>query len=184
MTGGSDDLSAGGVTPEPGWVVWITGLSGSGKTMAAERLLPLVRACHPATVLLDGDELRAALPCASGYSVEERRRWARSYAKLAALLARQGVHVIVATISLFADVRRSNRAEMTRYFEVYLRAPLDVLRARDRRGVYRGENVVGVDISAELPSDPDLICETDASDAAHVAQEIWRALSPRMAVAR
>lgn len=84
-----------------GRVIWLTGLSGAGKTTLARALLKYL----PRAVLLDGDELREALGVAtSGFDAASRKKLALTYARLAGLLARQGLTVVVATISLFHDV--------------------------------------------------------------------------------
>ena len=90
----------------PGRVIWITGLSGSGKTTLAKALQKEL----PGSILLDGDELREALGSANhGFDVESRKKLAKTYARLAGLLARQGFIVLVATISLFHDLHAWNR---------------------------------------------------------------------------
>ncbi len=102
---------------------WITGLPASGKTTIATLLVSRLRGRHSHAVLLDGDVLREVFEHDLGYSLEDRRRCARRYARLGRMLAVQGVHVVTATISLFEDVRRWNRAHLHRYVEVYVRAP-------------------------------------------------------------
>lgn len=159
----------------PGWVFWITGLAASGKTSAAHSLVARLRALGHAAVLLDGDELREALG-EPGYAPSDRRRCARSYARLGALLAGQGLYAVVATISMFADVRRRNRSAIPHYFEVYLRVPFEVRRRRDRLGIYRGRDVVGVDQPWDEPTAADLVIDGGSlspSDIAGSVLEHW-----------
>src|SRR3954470_10828609 len=90
-----------------GSVLWITGLPGAGKTTIARRIVRMQRRTHADVVLLDGDALRRVLG-ERGYGHDVRLRCARRYARLGALLAGQGLHVVVATVSMFAAVRRWN----------------------------------------------------------------------------
>lgn len=142
-----------------GRVIWITGLSGAGKTTLARALLEHL----PEAILLDGDELREALGAAdSGFDAASRKKLALTYAKLARLLARQGVTVVVATISLFHDVHAWNREHLPDYLEVFLDVPEDVRRQRDPKGLYAAEQAGRVTAMAgratrvELPRFPHL----------------------------
>lgn len=150
--------SVGGDAPRPappGRVLWITGLSGAGKTTLARALQQAL----PGSLLLDGDELRAALGAdGHGFDLESRRRLAMSYARLAALLARQGVTVLVATISLFHELHAWNRANLPGYLEVFLDVPEAVRRSRDPKGLYAANtgNMAGKGVRAELPLSPHL----------------------------
>lgn len=174
----------------PGWIVWVTGLSGSGKTTTARLLASRMRAHALGVAVLDGDELRAVLGSdgrssalePTGHRSDARRFWAERYARLAGLLADQGLHVVVATISMFEDVRRTNRGSGRPYLEVYLRASEAVRRSRDSRGVYRGPDVVGVDIPWEEPATPDLVLDTERRTAEEVARAVWSALRRRLEV--
>ena len=146
----------------PGVVVWITGLSGAGKSVIAQRVFELVKPRNMNTVLLDGDHLRAMMGDDLQYSRDDRLVNAYRIARLCRLLSEQGIHVICSTMSLFRECHDWNRQNIRRYFEVYLRVPFDVLVQRDPKGLYararRGEisGVVGVDLPFEEPLCSDL----------------------------
>lgn len=141
--------------PQKGRVLWITGLSGAGKTTLARALQKAL----PGSLLLDGDELREALGASGqGFDAESRRRLAQSYARLAGLLARQGATVIVATISLFHELHAWNRDNLPGYVEIFLDVPEEVRRRRDPKGLYAGNvgHMAGAEVKAELPLAPHL----------------------------
>jgi adenylylsulfate kinase-like enzyme/SAM-dependent methyltransferase len=163
-----------------GKVLWITGLSGAGKTTVASILAERLRRVGMTVVLLDGDQVRAALGSKWGYTAADRHDLAFVYARLARLIAESGAHVICATIAMFDDVRAWNRANQTDYHEVFLRAPLDVLVERDQKGLYRKflhvddpESVLSTEF--QLPKQPDLIIDnfgaTSPPDAARMVFE-------------
>jgi adenylylsulfate kinase-like enzyme len=161
----------------PRRVVWITGLPCSGKSTLARHLAAMLRPHEPRCIVLDGDQLRPAIAADLGYSLDDRRRCGWRYARLAALLAGQDALVLVATLSLFEEVRRWSRANAPGYFEVYLRVPERVRRARDRDGLYDRADVVGVDQPYEEPVVPDLVVDDDgalAPDA--IAQRVLQAM--------
>ena len=149
-----------------GRVIWITGLSGAGKTTLARALLEKLSEA----ILLDGDELREALGAAnSGFDAESRKKLALTYARLAGLLARQGKTVIVATISLFHEVHAWNRKHLPGYFEVFLDVPQEICRKRDAKGLYAAEHsgetgkMVGSNMPVEFPERPHLVVHENTS---------------------
>ena len=152
-----------------GVVVWITGLSGAGKTTVAYELVRRLRIQGKSVVMLDGDELRnvfgAVAAKAQNHGREGRLALAMQYAHLCRLIAAQGFTVVIATISLFREVHTWNRANLPGYFEVYLKVPLEELRRRDPKGIYRrfdnGEltNVAGLDLPIDEPDAADWIVD-------------------------
>ena len=166
-----------------GLVIWITGLSGAGKTTVGSHLADRFRSRDLRFVALDGDKLRAALGAEAQHGIDDRLRLALTYGALCRRLATGGAHVICATISMFHEVQAWNRANIPGYVEVYLRVPVDVVRRRDPRGLYRenacgrGVPLVGIDIPAEAPIAPDLVIDNFGSCSAEAAAgEIWEFL--------
>lgn len=151
--------------PRAGRVIWITGLSGSGKTTLAQALARKMRAGGMPAIVLDGDEMRAALGREKAHTRVERLELARCYGRLGSLIARQGTNVIVATISLFSEIHRWNRRNLPNYTEIYLKADLSLLHHRDPKGIYRKArarrlaNVAGMDLRVQEPQAPHLVIE-------------------------
>ena len=165
-------------------VVWLIGLSGAGKTTIGRHLYELWRSQAPNTVLVDGDEVRAIFGDdrnPADYTVEGRRRNNRRMAEICAWLDGQGINVICCTLSNFPERSIWNRETYSDYFEVYVTAPMEVLEARDTKGLYArarsGEmdSVVGVDIPFIPPERPDLTVDTsNGSDPLTIAAEILK----------
>ena len=144
-------------------VIWVVGLSGAGKSTLAEEVVKIARVSVPNVVLVDGDVVRRIFGNDLGHSLEDRRANAFRISRLCAFLEDEGVHVVCAILSIFADNRRWNREHMAHYYQVFIDAPMDQLITRDSKNLYRraqvGEtqDVVGVDIPFERPEDSDLI---------------------------
>jgi len=149
-----------------GQVIWVTGLSGAGKTTLAEELIQRLQECELQPILLDGDILRNLLQVSgnvpNSHSRKARIKLALKYAQMCRLLSDQGFTVVIATISMFDEVYAWNRENITNYFEVYLKVPLYELRRRDPKSIYqRYENgelidVAGLDLSVDPPQTPHL----------------------------
>ncbi|KHL76020.1 adenylylsulfate kinase [Pseudomonas putida] len=154
-------------TDNTGQVVWITGLSGAGKSTLARELADGLRGQGRSVILLDGDELREVFGTTTdqpqNFGRDGRLTLAMRYAQLCRVIAAQGHVVVIATISLFHEVHAWNRAHLPGYFEIYLKVPLEELRRRDPKHIYKrfdaGElhNVAGLDLPIDEPSAPDWV---------------------------
>jgi len=145
-----------------GTVVWVTGLSGAGKTTVSHALRARLRREGETAVCLDGDVIRAAMGDGLGYRENDRRVQISRLQALARYLSAQDLTVIVAALYSHAELLDWNRRNFPRYVEVYLRASLDALRRRDAKGLYAGRpDVVGVDIPWYAPATPDVVLDTD-----------------------
>jgi adenylylsulfate kinase len=154
-------------------VIWMIGMSGSGKTTLGREVVRQWRETTSNVVFLDGDEVREIFNKDRGeqaYTVEGRRRNAERITALCNMLDQQNINVVCSILSIFADMRAENRTRFSRYFEVFMDAPLDVLRQRDVKGLYsayeRGEtsNVVGMDIPFEPPASADMVIDSSGED--------------------
>jgi adenylyl-sulfate kinase len=150
-----------------GQVIWVTGLSGCGKTTLCDALHALLKPRMPHLIKLDGDEIRAAFGNDLGYAESERKKQIGRIQRIAKMLADQGLVVLVAALYSHPDLLAWNRMNLPGYFEVYLRAGLEFLAKRDLKELYlksrRGEieDVVGVDIPWHAPQNADLIIDSE-----------------------
>lgn len=151
-----------------GYVIWLTGLSGAGKTSVATALGRRFDARNVPFFILDGDELRAGLNSDLSFSVDGRAENVRRIAEVAKLIASRGILVIVAAISPRHEQRfLARRIVGTRFLEVFVDAPLSVCEARDPKGLYRkarnGEIKCFTGISEEYqsPESPDLVLKSE-----------------------
>lgn len=155
-----------------GAVVWLTGLPSSGKSTLARRLVERLRAQGVETAVLDGDEVRAALVPEPGYAPAERDAFYATLARLAALLARQGLTVLVPATAHRRAYRDDARALSPRFLEVWLDVPAGVCRQRDAKGLYasaaRGAapDLPGAGPQYEPPANPDVIAHGGEDGAA------------------
>lgn len=150
----------------PGVTLWLTGLSGAGKTTIAAQLTQQLREEGHAVEWLDGDELRQRFGQGLGFSREDRFENIRRAVYIAGLLNRHGVITIVSVISPYREMREYARQELPRFTEVYVDCPLEVCEARDVKGLYakarRGEihAFTGISDPYEIPTHPELILYT------------------------
>lgn len=171
-------------------IVWITGLSGAGKTTLAKNLHRILQRGERPVIFLDGDELRSVFNEPEQNS-EDFDRGARiklglRYGRLCRMLAQQNLNVVIATISLFKEVHVWNRENLKDYYEVYLNIPKSELRDRDPKGIYRrfdqGEiaNVAGLDLQIDEPDAADWAPEFDPKQPAlALAEELVQRLTER-----
>ena len=167
-------LSGGAGTPptheSTGFVIWFTGLSGSGKSTVTAILEERLRESGRRVEVLDGDAVRQNLTQGLGFSRDDRDTNIRRIGWVCELLARNDVVAIAAVISPYRAVRDEVRARIDRFVEVYMEAPLDVLADRDVKGLYRramaGEitNFTGISDAYEPPLAPEVICHSDGSE--------------------
>ena len=149
-----------------GFILWLTGLSGAGKTTLAKGLELELKKRGFLVEVLDGDSVRTNLSQGLGFSREDRNTNIRRIGFIANLLSRNGVVVIVAAISPYRDVRNELREKTTNFVEVYINAPLSVCESRDVKGLYAkarlGEikSFTGIDDPYEEPLNPEITCYT------------------------
>ncbi|MCD4846223.1 MAG: adenylyl-sulfate kinase [Methanosarcinales archaeon] len=149
-----------------GFVVWMTGLPGSGKTTIADELTQFYEELDIPTQTMDGDEIRLGLSADLGFSKEDRQEHARRVAFVSKLLARNGVAVTVALISPYRAFREHARKEIPDFIEVFVKTPLDVCIERDPKGLYKkalkGEitDLTGLQDPYEEPLNPELVIDT------------------------
>ncbi|HEX7706970.1 MAG TPA: adenylyl-sulfate kinase [Thermoanaerobaculia bacterium] len=175
------------VAGQRGCVLWLTGLSGSGKSTIAhateKRLIRERRLCY----VLDGDNIRHGLNADLGFSPEERSENIRRIGEVAALFADAGLIAIVAFIAptrAGRDQARS-RAGRERFFEIFIDAPIAVCEARDPKGLYQkaraGEiaEFTGVSAPYEEPENPELRIRSDGTSIDDAVERIHELLVQR-----
>jgi bifunctional enzyme CysN/CysC len=165
---------------QTGRVVWLTGLSGAGKSTIANLVDKRLHALGRHTYLLDGDNVRHGLNRDLGFTEEDRVENIRRVAEVARLMADAGLIVITAFISPFQAERRMARELMGEgeFIEVFVDAPLEVAEARDVKGLYAKaragqlKNFTGIDSPYEPPEKAEIVIDTTAMTAIEAAEAI------------
>jgi adenylyl-sulfate kinase len=168
-----------------GFTIWFTGMSGAGKSTLAERMMERLRENNAKAELLDGDIVRTNLSQGLGFSKEDRDTNILRIGFVSQLLSRNGVIVVVAAISPYRETREEVKRRSGNFVEVFVDCPLDVLVARDTKGLYKralsGEigHFTGVSDPYEPPSDPCVVVRSDRESIDESLDKIWRELESR-----
>lgn len=158
-----DDVASPAVGPQAG-VVWLTGLSGAGKTTLGQALVERLERMGQRVLMLDGDHLRQGLCSDLGFGAEDRRENIRRAGEVARLAQAAGVWSVACLISPFAAERQRVRERIPAgcFIEVHCCAPLEVCESRDVKGLYRRArqglipDFTGISSPYEPPEAPEL----------------------------
>ena len=170
--------------------IWLTGLSGSGKSTIAQFLEAKLVALGRKAYILDGDNIRHGLNSDLGFKPEDRKENIRRIAEVAALLNDAGVIVITAFISPYIEDRNNARGIVnrvapdgaSRFHEIHVDTPIEVCEARDVKGLYAkaraGEikNFTGITAPYEVPTNPEMKLSTSGLSPAACADLIIQSL--------
>jgi len=170
-------LGASTVETVSSMIVWVSGLSGAGKTTLCEGIYRRIKPLVPEVVLLDGDSVRSAFGSDLSHSEADRRRQIKRIQGMTKVLVEQGLIVIIAVVYSHPDVQKWNRENLPNYFEIYLKASLDTVMGRDEKGLYalakegKMPDLVGVDIPWHPPEASDLVLSADDGTPPEVLQQ-------------
>lgn len=170
------------VTGGPGMTVWLTGLSGSGKSTIAYEVEKQLVESGRAAYVLDGDNLRHGINSDLGFSKEDRGENVRRVGEIARLMADSGLVVLVPVISPYRADREAVRAKHEdiglHFVEVFVDTPLDLCETRDPKGLYAraraGEitGMTGVDDPYEAPPAPDIAVDGARASVSEAAASV------------
>ena len=168
-------------------VVWLTGLSGSGKSSTADALEKKLHSLGYKTYTLDGDNIRHGLNNDLGFTDADRVENIRRVAEVAKLMADAGLVVITAFISPFTSERDYARQIVAddEFIEVFVDAPLEVCEARDPKGLYKKaragqlKNFTGIDSEYQKPENPEIVLQSSDKTPEELADYVLEYLLPK-----
>jgi bifunctional enzyme CysN/CysC len=171
---------------EEGAIVWLTGLSGAGKTTISGEVHTELLARGLKVEVLDGDVVRTDLSRNLGFTKEDRDENIRRVGFVAGLLARNGIVVLVSAISPYRTGREEVRKRFPTFLEVFVNAPLSVCEQRDPKGLYKKarsgllSDFTGVHNPYERPISPEVECKTDQETLRESVDKVVAALLARL----
>ncbi len=165
-----------------GFALWLTGMSGAGKSTIARLIENRLRAHGAKVEVLDGDEVRTYLSKGLGFSKEDRDENIRRIGYVCELLSRNGAIAIAAAISPYRAVRDEVRARIPNFVEVYVECPVETLAQRDVKGLYKQAlagtipQFTGVSDPYEPPLHPEVTVHSSRQTPQESADRIWATL--------
>jgi adenylyl-sulfate kinase len=186
----TDPTHSYGAAHDKGFCLWFTGLSGAGKTTISKLVEAELEGRRNRLEILDGDIVRENLSKGLGFSKEDRDTNIRRIAFVADLLSRNGVGVITAAISPYAEIRDEAHEMMgDRFLEVYVKASVETCAERDVKGLYekafKGEikEFTGVSDPYEPPENPALVLDTENETPEESAEKVIALVDDRVGAA-
>ena len=168
-----------------GFVLWLTGLSGAGKSTIAQALAARLEHTGQKVERLDGDVMRSLFP-GTGFTREDRDEHIKRIGFMASRLEHHGVVVVASFISPYRQSRQAVRKMCKNFIEVYVMASLETCQKRDVKGLYKkalaGEikNFTGLDDPYEQPEKPELVIDTDSLSVEQSVERITEYIRPFM----
>lgn len=167
-------------------VVWLTGLSGSGKSTIINQTERILYQKGFITQVLDGDNLRTGINANLGFSEHERTENIRRTAEIAKLFCNNGIITLCSLVSPTLEIREMAKQIIgnQNFLEVYINAPLNVCEQRDVKGLYAKarqgliKNFTGIDAPFEIPKNPSLEIKTDKTSIFETSQILVNFLLP------
>ncbi len=149
-------------------LIWITGLSGAGKTTIANQLIKKYKRKIPNLVSIDGDIVRDLFQNDLGFTKSERIIQIKRIQRLSLMLYKQNLFIIVSALYSNSALLNWNKKNFPKYFEIYLKASVKYVSKRDFKGIYAKQkkdkgysDIVGVDIPWIAPKKPSLVIDTE-----------------------
>jgi len=173
-------------------VIWLTGLSGSGKSTIANLIEKILASKGYHTYLMDGDNLRYGLNKDLGFTDKDRVENIRRIAEVAKLMVDAGLIVITAFISPFHNERKMAReaVEDNEFIEIFINTPLEVAEERDVKGLYKKArmgklfNFTGIDSPYEIPENPECDLQTVGVTPTEAANKVIQLLKDKKIITR
>ncbi len=145
-----------------GILIWITGLSGSGKSSIAKKIYPTVIKKIGPTILINGDDLRKSFKL-YGYSSNDRVENALKFSKLFNIITNQNISILFAAVGMKKKIRLIFKKSIKNYFEIYIEADLKKIKNKKKKKMYKihKSNIFGQDIIPEFPKNSDIKINND-----------------------
>ena len=178
------------LTGNKSFVIWFTGLSGSGKSTIANRLELKLYKEGILTYILDGDNIRSGLNKDLDFTDEGRKENIRRIGEVSKLMVDSGIVVLTAFISPFRDDRKVVRDLMGKdeFIEVFVKCPVEVCEERDVKGLYEKarkggiKNFTGIDSDYEEPAEPEYILDTSKQTIEESVDKLYKYIEPGLRI--
>jgi len=145
-----------------GILFWVTGLSGSGKSVISKKITPFIKKNFGPTIILSGDDLRSIFQL-NKYDHESRIKYLNFYHKFCKRITNQKINLLFSVVGLSHKIRSLNKKNIDNYVEIYIQSNLIKIKKKKMKKLYskNRKNIWGIDIQPEFPINPTIILKND-----------------------